>query len=269
MYSYDRRRGAYEPVDVEALLQGIRQASASHGMVVSELGRVGDDPIMLVTPGPTSQGPRLLVAAGFHGEEPAGCLGLLRFLQSAPRDLLQRVRLSILPAVNPSGLRRAQREDAWGGNPNDGYIHPDSGELSREGAVLVANLDLLVTLAGDGFVSLHEDENMERFFIYTFERHEEPGPFTQMLLGVEHRFFEPVPDGLVEDVVVTGGVAYRHHDGSFEDLLFHRGVPRTACTETPGKADLALRVEANRALVEAFCRFHLVRANYGSLLVAR
>jgi len=256
MYSYDRRRGSHEPVDVDALLWGIRQASAFHGMVVSELGRVGSDPIMLVTPNPASQGPRLLVAAGFHGEEPAGCLGLLRFLQSAPSDLLQRVRLSLLPAVNLSGLRLAQREDAWGGNPNDGYIHPNSGELSREGAVLVDNLDQLVALGKDGFVSLHEDENLEdRFFIYTFERHEEPGPFTQMLLGVERRFFEPVPDGLVEDVVVVGGVAYRHHDGSFEDLLFHRGVPRTACTETPGKTDLALRVEVNQALVEAFCRF--------------
>ena len=38
--------------------------------------------------------------------------------------------------------------------------------------------------------------------------------------------------------------------------MFHRGVPRTACTETPGQAEIFKRIEANAAIIHAFCKFH-------------
>lgn len=48
------------------------------------------------------------------------------------------------------------------------------------------------------------------------------------------------------------GVSFRQCDGSFEDYLFHEGVPYTACTETPGMEDINRRVEANTRLMEEF-----------------
>jgi hypothetical protein len=65
-----------------------------------------------------------------------------------------------------------------------------------------------------------------------------PGPFTRALYQAERQFFEPQPDGPLEDYVVQDGLIYRACDGTFEDRLFHEGLARTACTETPGRLDL-------------------------------
>ncbi len=74
------------------------------------LGSIGDEPLLLLRPGTGAPGtPRLLVASGFHGEEPAGPWGVLEFLDSAPQGLLSRVQLLVLPLVNVTGFRAGTR----------------------------------------------------------------------------------------------------------------------------------------------------------------
>ena len=75
--------------------------SEKHHFLMRRLGEVRTDTIWLLTLPVFNDGPNLLVAAGFHGEEPAGCWGVLRFLDEAPPDLLRRVNLSFLPLVTP------------------------------------------------------------------------------------------------------------------------------------------------------------------------
>ena len=249
------------PTDVPLLRRRLAEVAQRRAFVVEELGHVGGQPILLMTSPPALHGPHILVAAGFHGEEPAGCWGALRFLEQVEDGVLGRVNLSLLPLVNPTGIRKARRFNDWGQNPNSGFCHTPSGvpQPSREGELLLANVDLLCDKAADGFLSLHEDIDETSFYIYSFEQSTSPGPFSDALVEVESRFFDRIADGILEGGEIRGGVIFNHCDGSFEDALFHRGIPRTACTETPGQLPFERRVEANAAIVERFCHFSVAQ----------
>jgi hypothetical protein len=253
---------AIQAAGIDALLAGLRHWAPERNLRVDSLGQVGEWPLLLLEPRHPGPGaaPNLLFAAGFHGEETAGCWGCLRFLESAPPELFERANIAFLPLVNPTGFSAGRRRNAWDENPNLGFC-PASQSLqaqpSREGALLLSHLPRLMRLARDGFVSLHEDPDLEKFYLFTFERTLTPGPFTRALYQAERRFFEPQPDGVLEDYVVQDGLIYRACDGTFEDRLFHEGLARTACTETPGRLALPLRLAANAAIVRAVVEFAL------------
>lgn len=238
------------------LLYGL---ATQRGFAIQELGKVGDDPILLLTPEKSTNGHHLLIAAVFHGEEPAGGWGILRFLQEVSEDVLLSTNLSFLPIVNPTGFRKGRRTNDWGENPNRGFIHnnPEQSTLSKEGHILVKHLSYIKDLAKDGFISLHEDVEVDKFYIYTFEDFEVPGPFSNMLRKEEQKYFQAYPDGVLEGGFVSDGVIFRYCDGSFEDLLFHEGIPRTACTETPGLLSIESRIRANTGIITAFANFFI------------
>ncbi len=236
---------------VSKLLERMRQLASARELRVEALGLLGDDPLVLVTPAVIGKGPSLLFAGCFHGDEPAGFLGILHFLEFAPREFFDHANVSFLPLVNPTGFRNNRRTNAWGEDPNRGFWHTESNHVkaSREGRILIEHLDLLTLLARDGFVSLHEDVELTQFYLYTFEDSDAPGSFSRLLRDEQAKYFEPVPDGEVEGSLIRDGIIYRECDGSFEDRLFHEGVPRAACTEMPGKCELGLRVRANANII--------------------
>lgn len=235
----------------------IYQLANQKGFTINRLGTIAEYPVILLTPKQEVEGPRLLIAAGFHGDEPAGCWGVVRFLEGVSASALERVNLSIIPLLNVTGFVAGTRRNRWDEDPNRGYCHTMSGkpEPSHEGIILIHNLSLLKGLARDGFLSLHEDIEMEQFYIYTFEDSDTPGAFTEALRVAESKFFEPCPDEVVEGALLSRGIAFRFCDGSFEDAMFHEGVPRTACTETPGLLPIDLRIEANKHIIEAYIDF--------------
>lgn len=247
---------------VATLLPRLQKAAARRELIVTELGRVFDDPLLLLHPSTTSPsgGPHLLIAAGFHGDEPAGCFGLAEFLETAPDDLFRTCQLSFLPIVNPTGLRACQRENQLKQNPNAGFCHTKSGhpEVSLEGAILVENSARLCELGRDGFLTLHEDIEQTKFYAYSFEKRPDPGPFSMSFIATARRFFDVVPDGPLEGGQAKDGLLYNFCESSYEDALFHLGIPRTVCTETPGLLPLPQRVAATVALIETFCRAVLI-----------
>ncbi|MBC8457362.1 MAG: succinylglutamate desuccinylase/aspartoacylase family protein [Deltaproteobacteria bacterium] len=200
----------YRPTDPVRFTQRLYQLASKRGFLVQKLGNTGSDPIILVTPKELNSGPNLLIAAGFHGDEPAGCWGILHFLETVSPDLLSKSNLSFLPLVNPSGFRHGKRTNDGGENPNSGFCHTNSGqpEPSREGLILVKHLPMLKSLAKDGFLSLHEDIELEQFYIYTFENADVPGPFSEALRAEAAKFTEPYPDGRLEGGLVCNGIIF-------------------------------------------------------------
>lgn len=243
--------------DIDRLLGEIGRWAPKRNLQAITLGQVGDYPILLLEPSQPAAAANVLVSAGFHGEEPAGCWGILQFLKTAPQPLFDQVNISFLPLVNPTGFRVGRRRNDWDENPNQGFCPSSLYQLkpSREGLILVHHLARLKRLAQDGFVSLHEDNQMDKFYLFTFEHSESPGAFSQALYQVESQFFEPQPDGMVEDSLVKDGLVFCQCDGSFEDLLFHQGIPRSACTETPGLLDLNLRIAVNAAIITTLVEY--------------
>lgn len=249
----------HDPHDIDRFVSSILGIATQRHYHIEALGFVEKEPIYLISPQSTKNKPCVLVAAGFHGEEPAGCWGLLNFLETAEDKLLSECAISFLPLVNPTGARVGKRLNTWGENPNSGFCHTSSGSPapSREGKILIENIQKLKKAGRDGFLSLHEDIDSNEFYIYTFENSNAPGEFSVAMKNAEETFFKPMPNGILEEGALCDGIIFNHCDGSFEDLMFHENVPRTVCTETPGKLNFLLRVEANTAIIKSFVNYHI------------
>jgi predicted deacylase len=192
----------------------------------------------------------VLVAAGFHGEEPGGPLGILRLLETAPDPCFDGIALSLIPILNPTGHRIGQRRNQWNENPNDGFCHPDLDPTppSKEGRILLANLPLLKQCSKDAFLSLHED-GFPTGHAYAYGAR--PTGACSALLAEMRPFGITASMRLEDGAMLCDGMSLNHHDGSFEDRLFHEGTALCVCTETPRIAALELRAEVNDRIVRA------------------
>jgi hypothetical protein len=120
--------------DIAALEAGGSRVLARGGWQRSALGLVGGDTLWLLErPARHPDAPHRLIAAGFHGEEPAGPWGVLRYFEAASNSELNAVHLCVLPVVNATGFRADTRFNAWGENPNRGHGRHAGAAPSREG----------------------------------------------------------------------------------------------------------------------------------------
>lgn len=231
----------------------LETVAAGRGFELDSLGTACAEPLLILRGGATSPpAPRLLVASGFHGEEPAGPWGVLEFLETADQELLCRARLTVLPLINVTGFRAGTRFNTRGENPNRGYLSLPDESPSHEGQLLLAHRDLLLEAACDGLLTCHEDVLLSHGYVYSCEHAATPGAFSQTLLAANAAFFPVHPDGVVDGCPIAGGIVFNHHDGSFDSWLMELGVVRAACVETPGQHPIGRRIAAQRAMVEAF-----------------
>ena len=231
----------------------LETAAAHRGFDSTTLGTIGGEPLLMLRTGSTKpRAPRLMLASGFHGEEPAGPWAVLDFLETAPREFLAGVQLTVLPLVNATGFRAGTRFNAFGENPNRGYLGLPGESPSQEGRQLLAHGELLLDAARDGLLTCHEDVLLSQCYIYSNERTAAPTAFSDALIGANSAFFPVHPDGTVDGCPVAGGIVFNHYDGSFESWLMERGAARIACVETPGQQPIGRRIAAQRAMIEAF-----------------
>jgi hypothetical protein len=231
----------------------LETVAAGRGFELETLGTACAEPLLMLRGGANHpSAPRLLVASGFHGEEPAGPWGVLEFLETADQELLSRVRLTVLPLVNVTGFRAGTRFNLHGENPNRGYLGLPGENPSHEGQLLLAHPALLLEAARDGLLTCHEDVLLSHGYVYGNERAAAPGAFSRMLLAANAAHFPVHPDGTVDGCPITGGIVFNHHDGSFESWLMELGIARAACVETPGQHPIERRIAAQRAMIEAF-----------------
>ena len=94
--------------------------------------------------------PKKMIAAALQGDEPAGWLGLLKFVKENKPD---HVNVSYLPIVSKEVFRSGKHEEDANQNPNNNIPEAPSREMSR----LLAIIDKWLPLARAGCVDLHED----------------------------------------------------------------------------------------------------------------
>ncbi len=218
--------------------------------------------------------PRLLIASGFHGEEKAGPLALLQWIEMFDPNLFTKVDLSFLPVVNPVAFNKGQRYNNKKQKSNQGFCHPESGDRpSDEGVILLQNSQLLKSAARNGFLALHEDvaaylgdASASTYYIYAYEHTKEPTEFARAMRDELGKFFPTMleDEDIRSDTTWTTemkhnknslkakeGIIFRHCDGGFDDWLFHEG---STCivTETPGNFPLNRRIEAQMAMISKF-----------------
>lgn len=245
------------------LLNDMVKVANRHEFQIRNLGMIKDWPLLLITPFQKKNLPNILIAGGFHGDEPAGPMGILNFLRNVNPIFFKKCNMSFLPLANPSGYQNNLRNNFQDDNVNRGFCHREelNQHLSIEGEILMEHEDIILDVSRNGFLSLHEDIDLKEYYFYTFERTGKNGVFQEMLRNCYGSFFKPYIDSEIYDCPVVESGILNYCDSSFEDYLFHKGVPFTACTETPGLHELEDRVQACSALIESFCAFVCLQSN--------
>lgn len=251
---WKRPRGAGPSNDLAAFWHALNDLVRQGDWQVRELGPVLGHPLpLLVRQVNANVRGSVLVAAGFHGEEPAGPWGLLQFLGSKRVRLADDVRLAVLPLVNATGFAAGRRFNDLGQNPNRGYGRGDMRRhRSLEGQALRRRWRSLLRLGADGVLSCHEHREASHAYAYTYEHLKRPGAFSRELVNALALHLPIHPDGMVDGCRVRDGVVFNRTDGSFESQMAVDGVPATACLETPGLRPFAARVRAQAQAIEAF-----------------
>ena len=213
-------------------------------------------------------GPKILVASGFHGNEPAAPWSIISFLMKLDLKFISDVDISFLPLVNPTGFIANVRDNEDGHDVNRGYMVPENREdllkpLTKEGKILKDYIDLLSGSAKDGLICLHEAPPMgETFFVYGYEKSSKSGEFTKLFRDVEAKYFKIFPNGLTRRGLITkDGIILHNYDGGFQDWLFREGeIERAVVTETPSKElPFSYRLMVNEKLIETFINYFKFR----------
>ena len=143
--------------DVERRWKALR---ATHGHHVREIACVGAARTLLCVEFGDSALPAVAIAAGVHGDEPAGPWALLRLVEAGALD--ERFSYRIWPCTNPTGFDAGTRENAEGIDVNRTF--GGGGRSPEAKAMLTANRDRTFALSLD----LHEDADARGFYCYEY-----------------------------------------------------------------------------------------------------
>lgn len=195
----------------------------------------------------------LTLTSGFHGDEVAGPLTLMRRLpEIAAYARARGVGLRIYPCVNPSGFERGTRYNASGERPNNDFLRYEvapgvfRGELGpgevplryvlfREGPKETRALlaDLESAPAPNAALDIHQDPYLNGAFTYAYVFGERAA-YRSLL--EETRRMSSIASGRVVDEAAHAATdadgLIELWDGSVTDYFFRRGAPHAAALET-------------------------------------
>ncbi len=170
------------------------------GFAVEAYGEAAGWPLLALRKAPAKRDfPWIYLAAGIHGDEPAGPLALQRLLSE--KYFGDEYGWLIFPALNPGGLTAKTRESPLGIDVNRDYRDPKSAEAKQHLAFLQSEI-------ADGrpryalSILLHEDWETKGYYMYELNR-EPANLFGRKILaavepicGVDH---SPVIEGMAAD----------------------------------------------------------------------
>jgi protein MpaA len=231
-------------------LDAFEHAAAGAGFSQALLTETDAGPLVAWTR--AGLGTPVYLSAGIHGDEAAGPLALLELMRDG--FFSPDIQWSICPALNPTGLAAASRENADGVDLNRDYWARNTREVAAHTAWLSS-----IPMPGL-FISLHEDWETEGFYMY------------EINLGNDHpERAERIFDAVKPWFPLQSGPDIDGHTPRRDGWIFHaaeadlpkswpeaifmskHGCPLSFTFETPSSAALASRVAAHSAAVRAAC----------------
>lgn len=228
------------------------RSSAGRDFVISEIGHVPyperSYPIVrLARRLPLVNRPTVCIAAGFHGEEPAGPIAIHKHID----EILQTVRvkklnLILYPCANPWGYDRGIRNPP-GSEATNWFTHEPKG-VARESEIIKRDME---QFSIDYYLDLHEDDENVGLYLYAFGSRDLAKRVLNAMAGQIP--IEPKPkmdDPSIANAEIHDGIVWDAHDGSSEDWMSHRGAKLSVCTETPWvNIPLPKRITAQTAAI--------------------
>jgi hypothetical protein len=216
----------------------------------------------------------IFLAAGVHGEEPAGALAVSRFCQLLARDYLKDFTFHIVPCVNPDGFEHGRRSGSGGRDLNRNFL-PHSSEpecravmdwvsslrpRSRDSYQLSLDLhEIDPNWSSEGFTA---QDNPHHFYLYEVcEDH--PRRIGKRVVEAGARFGTPcLWDTVYEDKNSGGVVSYPEANGNsvyaqpvtLEGWMAKEFTRQSFTFETPCGWPLEQRVNVHLAMLEEALR---------------
>ncbi|CAF0693913.1 M14 family metallopeptidase [Candidatus Methylacidithermus pantelleriae] len=236
--------------DPEAVSQRAGRAARALGWKRKLLHRIGKDGVECFLSGSNERTrPNVLLSAGIHGDEPAGVEAVLQWMETPPQ-WVESFCFTVLPCLNPWGLRNNSRYNEEGIDLNRSFL--------RDDVPLVETLRQVYQARGPFDLALLLHEDYDACGIYLYET-----PATVSSWG--HRLIQNAQIHCPIDSRTR--IEGRPHDtgvlrrplrwkrflkiGMPEAVYLYRaGCPRIYTMETPSEWDIRCRVKAHLAFVE-------------------
>lgn len=240
-----------EIIDSRTLLDRIDAAAKSAGFRRRVLGEVKEKglslPVISLSRKIATLAPRILIAAGIHGDEPAGPHAILSLLQTFPTGWpeLSRYHIEIVPLINPTGFDRRQRTN-WQGidlNRTFGSASPPAEIRALMHDYRRRRIDL--------FVDFHEDVDTPGFYLYELAPEEQESLGRPVLKALHESGFPVNTSAIIEGMPAQEGLILRttrsvprnFRKGAPQGLYMKKlGTPRTLTFETPPSISMDQRV---------------------------
>ncbi len=211
---------------------------AAGDIAVREVACIGAPRTLLCADFGESRSEVVALAAGVHGDEPAGPWALLSLLESGELD--PRYAYRVWPCTNPSGYANGTRENAEGFDVNRSF--GKGGQTPEARAIVTANRDRKFALS----IDLHEDCDAAGFYCYEYG---ECGLARSAVDAVAAAGYPVLDEGILrphqaDEIEAIGGLSYT--------LSVIRHAARRALTfETPVGLPFQARVMIHRIAVKA------------------
>jgi len=169
-----------ETIDIDAVLSDSLAAAKSNGWSIEEIPISNKPSLYALTLSPPvlrsafgeggSRNPqhaqRIYISTGIHGDEPAGPLAVRQLLQE--NQWPENASLSLIPCLNPTGLRLNRRENDQGIDLNREYLDAKAPET-------LAHIHWLSRQPSFDFCfCLHEDWESDGFYVYELNPENRP-----------------------------------------------------------------------------------------------
>ncbi|MFH1570172.1 MAG: M14 family metallocarboxypeptidase [Gemmatimonadota bacterium] len=205
---------------------------------------------------------RVLLASGTHGDEPAGPLAALRFLEREPTALVEAFDFWVLPCLNPWGYVHGTRANGDGVDINRSFEDASTPEAAAVRRLLRGErFDLLF--------EFHEDWEFEGYYLYEVRR---GGALVGPRIVERVAALGPIhPGPAVDGYPALGGVIHptpevleRQQIGqkALPLYVYHSCADHVVTSETPSTWPLELRQQAQLAALEAALEWELSAAAF-------
>jgi len=190
--------------------------------------------------GPNSTEPiRIGLFAAIHGDEPAGTLACIRFLQELARfpDIAENFHLQAYPICNPTGFEDNTRHSRRGRDLNREFW---KGSVEAEVQILEHELR-----AGrfSGIIQLHADDTSDG--VYGFVRgHTLTENLLRPALHAAGQILPRNVNATIDGFAARDGIIYESYEGVLAAPKEMDPMPFEIILEAPHHAEMQLQIEA-------------------------
>lgn len=242
---------------VSAFNSSLVEACLRRGAHISTAFFMDQYRVFKVTINPWGYKNPYLFVAGIHGNEIAGPLSALQFIEESVVPSYEQV--VIIPMINPYGFVYNQRECKSGEDINRLFNDEPDHEV-------VKSLSTIVAVMSPRFIhSLHEDPDREKFYLYYSDPNREDcyKTFIETVAGNYLDVVEddkegghPIVNGLCRPPMPRDPEYDTSEDRTFENNMLENFYIHHLLTETPMKAKLEHRIKVGRMAMEYVLSTH-------------